>query len=301
MDILIDSEVVDFTLESETTVGEVVDELTQFLSQHELGVSKIFIDDSPAAPTDDSWKDKSLESTGSLDIHTVRRVAAEPSDEQSLAVQHLSTLIEYLDLYAQAVDQEVESALRDLASEYQHVSPAMPDLIGVKLPPDDPSALDKMTEKLLAAPEPERGELKEHFSAFLGQLKLLTEARLREQERPIEETISTRELMRALLPKLSDVSVLLQAGKDAEAMQHVAHFTELAAKILRLVPRISEHIDTEDLHEFVVSYHGVLGELMKAFGSRDSVLIGDLLEYEITPYSEELIRRLDSLSAQDNN
>ncbi|MCA1755546.1 MAG: hypothetical protein LC641_12810, partial [Spirochaeta sp.] len=185
--------------------------------------------------------------------------------------------------------------------EYQHVSPVLPELIGVHLSMDDPSALDKMTEKLLSAVEPERSELKGHFSAFLEQLKLLAEARLREHQRPVKETVTSRELMRALLPKLGDVSVLLQAGKDAEAMQHVSHFTELAAKLLRLIPHVSEYINTDGLHEFVVSYHTVLGELMNAFGSRDSVLIGDLLEYEIVPYSEELIRRLDSLSNQDEN
>lgn len=302
MVILIDKEVIDFTIEAETTVGEVVDELKQFLSQHELDVSEIFIDDSLTTTADDSWKHKSLEAVGALDIRTMP-VEGASSNELSLPIQHLLTIIEYLDLYLQAVEQEEESALRDLANEYQHVSPAMPDLIGVNLPLDDPSALDKMTEKLLAAGGPERTELKTHFSAFLKQLKLLADARLREHQRPIEETVSSRELMRVLLPKLSDVSVLLQAGKDAEAMQHVAHFTELAAKLLRLIPRISADIDTEGLHEFVVSYHSVLGELMKAFGSRDSVLIGDLLEYEITPYSEELIRRLDSLDslvAQDN-
>ncbi|TVR86453.1 MAG: hypothetical protein EA428_14445 [Spirochaetaceae bacterium] len=300
MVILIDKEVIDFTIEAETTVGEVVDELKQFLSQHQRRVSEIVIDDAPTASTDESWKQKNLEEVGSLNIHTMQ-VEEASTEKPSLSIQHLSTIVEYLDLYVRAAEQEENSALRDLASEFEHVSPALPELVGVNLPLDDPSALHTMTEKFLAAGEPERPELKHHFVAFLKQLKLLAEARLREHERPIEETVSSRELMRMLLPKLSDVSVLLQAGKDAEAMQHVAHFTELAAKLLRLIPRISADIDTEGLHEFAVSYHSVLGELMKAFGSHDSVLIGDLLEYEITPYSEELIRRLDSLSAPDNN
>ncbi len=300
MVILIDKEVIDFTIEAETTVGEVVDELKNFLSLHQRRVSGIFIDDAPTTPTDDSWKNKGLDAVASLDIRTTQADAGS-SEKPSLPLQHLSTIIEYLDLYLRAVEQDEDAALRDLAGEFQHVSPALPELVGVNLPLDDPSALDKMTEKLLATGEPERSELKTHFTAFLKQLKLLAESRLREHEQPIEETVSSRELMRVLLPKLSDVSVLLQAGKDAEAMQHVAHFTELAAKLLRLIPRISNDIDTEGLHEFVVSYHAVLGELMKAFGSHDSVLIGDLLEYEITPYSEELIRRLDSLSTPDNN
>ena len=300
MIILIDKEVIDFTIEDETTLGEVVDELKQFLSQQSLGVTEVLIDNAPTTQADESWKHQGLGAIESLDIRTTQLTTAS-SHESSLPVQRLATIVEYLDLYSQAVDQDEESALRDLASEYQHVSPVLPELIGVSLSMDDPAALDKMTEKLLSAVEPERAELKRHFFDFLEQLKLLAEARLREHERPVEETVSSRELMRALLPKLSDVSVLLQAGKDAEAMQYVSHFTELSAKLLRLIPHVSEYIDTEGLHEFVVSYHAVLGELMDAFGSHDSVLIGDLLEYEIVPYSEELIRRLDSLSTQDDN
>ena len=72
-------------------------------------------------------------------------------------------------------------------------------------------------------------------------------------------------------------------------MTLVYQFSELASKLLRLLskssPTTAERVDTRQLHS-------ALSELLQAFEVGDSVLIGDLIEYELVPKSEAILRQV---------
>jgi hypothetical protein len=74
-------------------------------------------------------------------------------------------------------------------------------------------------------------------------------------------------------------------------MKAVLYFIETFNKVIRLIPELRRAgIDTDalrigdqDLATFYGSFNEVLRSLTEAFEHKDSVLIGDLAEYEVLP------------------
>jgi hypothetical protein len=73
-------------------------------------------------------------------------------------------------------------------------------------------------------------------------------------------------------------------------------FSELSQNLVRLVFTISTGKENEDLQSFYRELNSVLSELLQAFETRDSVLIGDLMEYEVAPRLGRLRAILQELS-----
>lgn len=121
--------------------------------------------------------------------------------------------------------------------------------------------------------------------------------RMRELSDPRGELKRAAEDLSASVDELSEVSIMLQTGRDADAMQAIVRFTELSAKLVRLYPllKFAGHVDFDSIHvndlsfaDFYGEFNGVLSDLIDAFAASDTVLIGDLLEYEIAPRLEKL-------------
>ena len=55
-------------------------------------------------------------------------------------------------------------------------------------------------------------------------------------------------------------------------------------------------IDGKTCEEFYTELNGLLNDVLAAFDARDSVLIGDLFEYEIAPRVEALLRTADGMA-----
>jgi hypothetical protein len=63
-------------------------------------------------------------------------------------------------------------------------------------------------------------------------------------------------------------------------------FSEVSQSMIRVVSRLGlgeALIDSKPMDEFFAEFNTMLAEVLGAFDARDSVLIGDLLEYEIVP------------------
>jgi hypothetical protein len=96
------------------------------------------------------------------------------------------------------------------------------------------------------------------------------------------------------------VSILLQTGKDRQAMDTIVRFSELAQSLVRVVSSVlpadeAKRIGGVDVQEFYQELNGILSELLQAFESKDTVLIGDLMEYEVAPRLEKLHQVLEEL------
>lgn len=118
------------------------------------------------------------------------------------------------------------------------------------------------------------------------------------------EARKTIAALRSLVPGLNNVSVLLQTGRDREAMDTVIRFTEESQTLLRLLSGLQSTgkldpaaavIGETTVEQFFPDLNRVLTELIEAFEVKDSVLIGDLLEYEVTPRLEGLERLTEAL------
>ena len=95
-----------------------------------------------------------------------------------------------------------------------------------------------------------------------------------------------------MLPKMSEVSQLLTAGKDKEAMQTVAEFTEILDNAIRFYSLFVQNGGNQEgsnvNEDFFKDITSKLQELMQAMTGGDSILIGDLMEYEFVPALEDI-------------
>jgi len=131
--------------------------------------------------------------------------------------------------------------------------------------------------------------------AFSSQtLRSITEERLREIQTPVDEFSSLRPLLEETCARLTDLPLDIQTGKDARAAQTIQIFSGITEKIFRVymqleiqgyIPRTAAEKNlTQQINEF----NGAVKELLQAYEKNDTVLIGDLAEYEIAPRLRKL-------------
>ena len=110
----------------------------------------------------------------------------------------------------------------------------------------------------------------------------------------IEKLISDLE---NIIPKLENVPVLFQTGEDKEIMQIIQSLTDILEKSINLFVLFKEslkiHMDKYTVkevsfEEFFKTITEHLKQLMDAMRNNDSVMVGDLLEYEFVPNLEEI-------------
>ncbi len=140
------------------------------------------------------------------------------------------------------------------------------------------------------APAPSAA-VKTRVSSESERLGILFHERLDEIKDPVGEERKAAHVFEVESKELSELPVLLQTGKDAEAMKVVLLFIETFNKAIRVLPELkNKGIDTDaiqiegkTLQNFYLELNDVLRKLSQAFEDRDTVLIGDLTEYEVTP------------------
>jgi hypothetical protein len=120
--------------------------------------------------------------------------------------------------------------------------------------------------------------------------------RLQELQDPKAALKTLSGALAVCIEDVSEISILLQTGKDRQAMDTIVRFSELSQSLVRLVASIFPDNSNEDLETFYEELNGVLSELLEAFDAKDSVLIGDLMEYEIAPRLERLRKLLQELA-----
>jgi hypothetical protein len=100
-----------------------------------------------------------------------------------------------------------------------------------------------------------------------------------------------------LLPRLASVPLLFQTGSDQESMEIIQKLAAILEKSISLFVIFKEsfkvYLDKYTVKEvpFEEFFHALteqLKELMSSIENNDSVMIGDLLEYEFVPNVEEI-------------
>jgi hypothetical protein len=104
-----------------------------------------------------------------------------------------------------------------------------------------------------------------------------------------------------LAEELKEISVKFQTGKDKEAntlitrladlIDSVCHTAGLSALFPESFGKIS--IDGKNFMEFFEDFSPVLKDFEQSIASKDTVMTGDLAEYEISPRLESLSKALE--------
>jgi hypothetical protein len=130
-------------------------------------------------------------------------------------------------------------------------------------------------------------------AAIIDELRAGLQARIADASRPADALARCAAGVRASAARLPEVSLLLQTGRDKDAMDIVIGFADTVQALLMLVPFLAPDPERGKL---LAEFTPVLKELVAAFGTKDSVLIGDLLEYEIAPRMQRLTPLLEKAS-----
>ncbi|MBN1686940.1 MAG: hypothetical protein JW852_09815 [Spirochaetales bacterium] len=295
MEIRINNEVVDYTLESEKALGEVVDGIREWLAANGFAVTAIRKDRVDLALRSRlEWQDDPLDEITSLEI-----TALHPTD---LAIDKLTAAIQYLDLIKQDGDPE-SPVVADLLRAVDDVSQMIDDALFLEK--SGSGTFGSQFSRLAAATGIPDGDISrghfDEFLTFVSDLMIVLNSRLRELSDPAGELRASVPALKGTLSKTGDISMLLQTGKDAEAIRQLVRLIEMAEKLLRLTGNLGNQglinlavleIDRVAAGAFAGELNGFLRELSQAIETGDTVLVGDLLEYEIAPRLDSLIETL---------
>lgn len=290
MDLYINDEIVDFTLESEKTLADVIRSLERWLADRKMVIAGLSIDGAACSQNE-------LERKQALPVEDVREIRVTASDFLNLEAEGIQVLTTFFRSLAASL-RENDGHVADLLERYPEAESTLRFLLGAGA--DAETALKQAEwEKLFSGTTPgmiavwdasTRDRAVGVCDYFIRALDQKNERYRTLEQSSLKLTRDTIAKLRDITARLTDVPVLLQTGKDSEAMQTIASFTELAQLFLRLISSILTPekrraivIDHMNVEEFTQRLNAHLRELVDAFEKKDFILIGDLCEYEIAP------------------
>lgn len=299
MEIFINGEPLDYALEAEDSLGEVVDALTSWLDGGGIVVTALVADGSDLlrAPSD-LWRTTPLASVGRVELSADRYEVA--------TTEHLATLQTYLDSIIEAGESppgtdapvavgialgEIDELLDGLRTSLRLAAGGSALDLVERVSAEASSLGDK---EWSAIPDDRRAAMVSALRDLSGLVADLAKSTadpvgtLPAHVRQLEEAVE----------RIRNVSVLLQTGNDRDAMSAVVAFSDGTQRLIRTlsfagaaigVPIGEAVVQGKSLANFCAELNAHLRELNQAFEATDSVLIGDLLEYEIAPRIDALI------------
>ena len=283
MNITINGENLDFSLENEKTAGDVADGIASWLEESGMVIGGILLDGESAPLAENAWRAIPVEDVHSMDVEAVTL--------REGVLRRLETARDYFVLLEESAEAGNAEALAELSETYPDLKTILPDLLVGK---GRPSLVPFMEQALAGAgfpiAEPSEAD-NAAIAAEAGKLAVIIEARRKEAADPRKEAASAAAALAALSGELEDVAVLLQTGKDKRAMDTIIRLTELLQALMRSLGWMDRRGTAGKIIE---DFTGILSELEEALKASDTILIGDLMEYEIKPMLEDLPARLDT-------
>ena len=109
------------------------------------------------------------------------------------------------------------------------------------------------------------------------------------------ETFSPSELGECL-KLLGEVSIMMQSERGREAMQSIEDFSVLLARFLHILPQLPQEI-RKKIEAHIKELNSTLTQLVEGFEAQDTVLIADIVEYEVVPRVERIMAAIPSHNA----
>ena len=294
MKISVNSTPLDVTFEKEKYLEEILPQIDNWLSESKMYLKELLIDGKHARiDLPEKWGKREIESVKELDIIAVSHLEK--------YVEDLQVIYQYISMLDKAAETGNITLCRDLLKDREIIAGSLDYFFS--------QGEEKLYSKqFLELTESEDSLKNTELKELLDKTSFLLQKKVQEVTTPVKTLTTTAAALRELIPGISDVSILLQTGKDKEAFNAVLAFIELSQTIVRVLAILKEDINSpdfssitsgdENLNSFYTGFNKVLKELAEAFDSSDTVLIGDLLEYEIVPKIDTL---LGFISLIENN
>jgi hypothetical protein len=284
MTLRINGENVDFALEKEAVLSEVVAGVKAWLAESGYLLTGIAYGDKDLLSTPrEKWASVPVSSVAELDFSASR--------PQDVKIEHWATSRAWLNAVAQAVSARSIAALEELTA-------GLPSTIeGLRKNPCLPAGSDSLDRlaSLFAGQTPKTiGAWPAEKAKKAGEsISVICEALTRRIDAAVHPSDALRKCLAELKPmtgSVSEVSLLLQTGKDAQAMNVIVRFSEIVQNLLDIIPFLPKDEERDALFREINPF---LRQLIEAFDSRDLVLIGDLFEYEVAPRLTRLLPALE--------
>jgi flagellar motility protein MotE (MotC chaperone) len=272
MEVRINGKAADITLDHEKTVGQIVAGLDNFLANCGHRLSGLAIDGKTVdiSSMEDAFS-KEINNVNIVDLYT-----------RSLAELFALTLLELLgDI------EEYESLNFENKNKFHENWKE--------------SACARFAEEQM----PELFSL--CVNAFCGRgmdilvLRSITEERLREVREPAQEIANMQSSIEETCARLVDLPLDIQTGKDRRAAETIQIFTGITEKIFRILVQLDiqgfmQNTEKEKAVQLLGGFNLAVRELLQAYEKQDTVLVGDLAEYEIAPKLGELFNAITESS-----
>lgn len=263
MTIRINQIAVDFTLEHEKTFAELTASLRAWAHGQDLAVLGILADGKALGPDDP----RPLTELAEIEVEAV------PAGERDLA--RVAVVARYFSLLAQAWERRDESVIATLAEEFPSVREAATGLL---------AAVEPRIRAAFAVLDSPWNDAEAGWRAAQS-LALEAEGIRRELQNPWAALTETLDALDSSLVGLEAVPGLFQKGRDRDGLDLILHLFTVFEDLGRRAALVRRRLGGDDAAwaRFHAELQPLLEESAEALAAGDTVLLTDLLEYELTP------------------
>ncbi|MCL2211535.1 MAG: hypothetical protein FWB95_06410 [Treponema sp.] len=265
MIIKINDRELEFTLDNEKTLGDVFAAIEQWLLNSNHRISQVLVDGQiiSASMLEETFK-KEITGVKTLDIHT--NVTAE------LTATCIINLLEDINEYEKTAFEAKSKFFENWkeSSSALFIYEQMPDLYSYFFNTFSSGDISAQT------------------------LRSITEEIQREVNDPVNEFIKVEPVLDEICARLTDLPLDIQTGKDLRASQSLQLFSAVTEKIIRLFYQLNSQgclpqgDEIKTIAQGFADFKDVIKELLEAYEKHDTVIVGDLSEYEASPRLKEL-------------
>jgi len=275
MNIFINDIQAEITLDMEKTLGDVMAGIELWVSPTGNRIKKIHINgkeiSNEALP---EAFNKNIQDIDKLDIYI--------SAWRELASEALEILYDTCVLYENASFAERERILSDWK-----------DTAGARFLKSDIPDIFILAERVLAG-----------YGLQAGDFNIILEERLKEMADPWQEIYNSETHVNIIAKRMEEFPLDMQTGKDLQAAETIQAFSQIIAKLFRIFfIHKSEGlsietfiIDDNPAQTFIEELNTALRELSDAYENQDTVLAGDIAEYELAPRLLKLFTAMKSIT-----
>ena len=271
MKIKINDKPLDFTLDNEKTIGDVLAALEKWLTNSGHRMSELSIDGKTVSVS-------MVEDVFAEEIKNVNCLGIFTDSIADLAASSLKTLLDDIKKYENLVfnDKANFHETWKKSAQAKFISEQWSDLLSLC---DSVFSGGSVSSEVL-------------FS--------ITEERLREVKTPAQEYAGIRPLLNDTCARLVDLPLDIQTGKDKRAAETIQLFSGISEKIFRIYRQMhiqgllpaavesSNESPEKSITQLINDFGAAAKEMLQAYERQDIVLVGDLAEYEMSPQLQNL-------------
>lgn len=325
MDILINDQKIQYQLEGEESLGEILTDLERWITGNRNFIQKLAVNRLPVLPEQLDQLQQKVSKVHTVEIHTQHLL--------HLAAESLETLQDYLHylnerlLKGQSVIENHDRILEGLDMAQETLDRSL-HLLGVHpaVVFEGETGEEKSLEDLLGEMERLREELTRRYIAegdadnlrnVLSAIedlfpKILQWALLKENLKANQEydrdflTQALQDLLQASLRRtriFEEIGEYLQVGRDQLAFGRLASLLEFFHEMVTVLTLAQAGFqpDDGDIPALLTEIKGILEEVEQSMKNADMVSVGDLLEYDLRERYVTMLKSVETMVSVGKN